>query len=101
LLAALGLAAPAAAQSAVRVGYSDLNLQSPNGAKVMLARLDAAAPRACGPAPKARDRARATVYGACVNETVGGAVAALGAPLVTAAYGGAVATDIAAAGGLR
>ena len=102
-LAAATFATPVLAQSAVKVGYSDLNLQSRNGARVMMARLNAAAHRACGPAPSIRALGPSKEYNDCVNETVGKAVAALNAPLVTAAYGGTGATSqtVAAAGAPR
>jgi UrcA family protein len=87
-LAAAAIATPVLAQSAITVGYADLNLQSRSGAKVMVARINAAAHRACGPAPIIRDLRRSQEYSDCVDETVSQAVTALNAPLVTAAYGG-------------
>jgi len=88
-LAAATFATPALAQSSVKVAYSDLNLETHAGAQVMLARLNAAAHRVCGPAPSIQAIRRNDEYQTCVSESVSGAVAGLSAPLVTAAYNGA------------
>jgi UrcA family protein len=92
-LAAATLATPVLAEAGVKVSYTDLNLQSRSGAQVMLARINVAARRACGPAPVIRALGPSKEYNDCVNHAVGKAVAALNAPLVTVAFGGADATN--------
>jgi len=92
-LAATTVATPALAQSAIRVDYSDLNLHSRAGAQVMLGRLNAAARRACGPAPDIRALGRYSEYSACLKETLSKSVAALKGSLVTAAHDGTGATS--------
>ena len=87
-LAVATFATPVLAQSQIKVGYSDLNLQTRAGARVMLSRLTAAARRACGPAPVIQALQRSEEYRDCVERTVSGAVTGLNAPLVTAASGG-------------
>ena len=50
----------AAAQETVRVGYADLNLNSPEGAAAFMRRIDHAVDKVCGPAPRmVLDRAAA------------------------------------------
>lgn len=73
----------------VSVPYTDLNLQSPAGARTMLARLTAASHTACGSEPAINNLGRAQLYRNCVSGTLDRAVRSLGAPLVTAAYDGA------------
>ena len=73
----------------VRVPYADLNLQSPAGARTMLARLTTASHSACGSEPTITDLGRSELYRGCVSGTLDRAVRSLGAPLVTAAYDGA------------
>lgn len=87
-LAAATIVNPALARSSVRVGYSDLNLETRAGSHVMLARLRSAAHRACGEAPVIQDLARFVAYGKCVDHSLSEAVAALDSPMVTAAYAG-------------
>jgi UrcA family protein len=97
-LAALALAAavPAAAQAApayvigqVRVDYGDLDLAAPAGAAAMLARLDAAAARACGRLPQPGDPlygARQRAHRLCKVSAIDAATLALEAPLVRIAW---------------
>jgi UrcA family protein len=54
----------------VVVTYSDLNLNSPAGLKVLYARLTDAAERACGSAHAPRDLNGKMEYRACVDSTL-------------------------------
>jgi UrcA family protein len=71
----------------VRVSYGDINLGSQAGAKTMVARIHRAAEQVCGPQPdhKALDLTRS--YDRCVSSAVGGAVASINRPSVTALNG--------------
>lgn len=103
VLAAVAAGLPAAGQPSaaddapisVRVGYADLNLNSAAGAKAMLARIEAAARRACGSEPDIRDLQRVAVYSRCRTETTQRALTALNAPLVTALANGSTAGRLA------
>jgi UrcA family protein len=81
----------------VKVFLADLDLSSPAGARVVLQRIRNAARAICGdePAPAALDRAGP--YRACVATTIDGAVASLGAPMVTALNGHARPAEVVAA----
>ncbi len=52
----------------VVVKYSDLDLDSAAGTKALFARLSAAAERACGNAPNARDLQRQAQFRACYDQ---------------------------------
>jgi UrcA family protein len=68
----------------LRVKVQDLNLQSPEGAKVALDRINRAATKACTFSnPNSRVR---LLDAACVNQVTGIAVANLKAPQVLALY---------------
>ncbi len=71
VLAAATIATPALAQAAIRVGYSDLNLQTRAGSEVMLARLKSAARRVCGSAPAIQALERYQAYSECVRHPLG------------------------------
>ena len=58
--------------------YSDLDLNSAAGNKVLYARLSAAAERACGNAPSARDLKRQAQYRACYDSALNRAVDKIG-----------------------
>lgn len=88
LLAAAG---PSAARdggaevSSVRIAYRDLDLASPEGAKVMLARIHRAASMVCnGGLDEGWDIARRNQVRACVRHASDEAVSSLAAPMVTA-----------------
>jgi UrcA family protein len=88
-LTVLGLAGAASAQTlSVTVRHADLDLSSPAGATVMLARIHNAAREICGESPYASDMSRRMQARACITEISNNAVAQLGAPMVTAANGG-------------
>jgi UrcA family protein len=98
-LAALGFAAstraaPVADQTSdpaamsISVGIADLNLSSPDGAKVVLHRIHAAARTICGDEPDIRFTERFAIYQSCLKSTVDRTVASLDSPLVTAMNGG-------------
>ena len=64
--------------SDVVVHYSDLDLNSGAGNKVLYARLSSAAERACGKEPNMRDLKRHAQYRACYQERLNGAVDKIG-----------------------
>ena len=86
------LSAPAAASDpdavSVKVAVGDLNLGDVSGAAVALRRIHNAAGSICGAPPYALDLDRTAAYRQCMATTVGGAVASLASPTVTAVYNG-------------
>jgi UrcA family protein len=62
----------------VVVQYSDLDLNSAAGNKVLYARLSAAAQRACGNEPNARELQRQAQYRACFDKALNRAVDKIG-----------------------
>ena len=69
------------------VGYSDLDLDRPAGADMLLARLKQAERAVCGEPSDPRDLAgKARARRSCVTVTMEDAVDRVGAPLVTARY---------------
>ena len=80
---ALAAAPPAVPQA--RVAYSDLDLDSARGAKVMLHRIRLAAVDVCG-SPAGRDSHEVLRFDACYQDAVSRAVAGLDRRLVTLAY---------------
>lgn len=72
------LAGPNARYGDVVVRYSDLDLNSAAGNKVLYARLSGAAERACGHEPSARDLKRKAQYRACFDDALNGAVDKIG-----------------------
>ena len=87
LIAASAHAAPAARTLTVntRVVYSDLNLSTEAGAKVMLARIKSAAEAGCGGTPFAQVHSLTAFdqFNACRDQAVKSAVAGLREPLVS------------------
>ena len=86
-LATAGIAATAQAGDAAKpstrygdvvVQYSDLDLNSAAGNKVLYARLSAAAERACGNEPSARELKRQVQYRACYDKALNRAVDKIG-----------------------
>ncbi len=74
-----GDAAPAPGHYAdVVVSYSDLDLNSAEGNKVLYARLSSAAEKACGDAPATRELERKAQYRSCVQSTLNRAVDEVG-----------------------
>ena len=71
-------AKPGARYDDVVVQYADLDLNSAAGNKVLYARLSAAAERACGNEPSARDLKRHAQYRACFDTTLNRAVDKIG-----------------------
>ncbi len=92
ILAAAALAFSAAAATAqpaapkVSVSYADLNLASAADAHTMALRLRNAAGRACNSDPDNNSFDTIVAGQDCVHRAIAGAVAALGAPLVTAEF---------------
>ena len=90
--ATLAGAAPVAAQSSgdtvsVSVRYGDLDISKAAGADVMLRRIDKAAVQICGGKPDQRLLGERVAFEKCRASTVDRSVAALNAPMVTAAAG--------------
>ena len=92
--ATLSCAAPVLAQTSdtvpsVSVKYSDLNIGSRPGARVLLKRIAAAANTVCGGAPDIRQLSQLASFEACRRFAVARAVAAVDSPMLTAmAHGG-------------
>lgn len=100
ILALPMLAQPASAEDAQRrVSYSDLDLNTPRGAQIMLDRLEDAARWVCGGNPRFNPGYRtspAAVVGqfeACYESALSTALGDLDAPEVTRAYAQAGAID--------
>lgn len=70
----------------VVVRYSDLNLNSTEGSRVLYARLSAAAERACGNDPNTRELATRMEYKACYERTLEKAVGKVANPGVQALH---------------
>ena len=90
LLGALAPALPAAAQSdadpiSVSVRYSDLDVSRPEGANILLRRVNRAADQACGGEPDIRLIREHSQYANCKKLAVDRALGQLPAPVVTAA----------------
>jgi UrcA family protein len=71
----------------VSVSYADLDLSRRAGAETLLARLQAGAGRVCGTEQGKRTLPERKLQSACLKQAMDGAVARIGAPLVTALYG--------------
>ena len=69
------------------VGYSDLDLSSQAGARVLIGRIGMAASQVCGGVPDIRDLGRLALYRSCRQKAMADAVARVGSPAVNAAYG--------------
>lgn len=78
------LSAPDPDQVSVKVKVGDLNLGTESGAKSALYRIRMAASGLCGGEPPLRDLSSSTRYYACVNQTVGTAVASANQPVLAA-----------------
>jgi len=85
-------AAPAIAQPVMGtqlqyvVHYSDLDITRPEGAHMLLSRLDGASRIVCRPAAESADLGRIALFNSCVRDTMERAVAAVHAPLVSELY---------------
>ena len=80
LVAGPALARPAQADDAPRqaaVSYADLNLSSPDGQAVLVARIHRAAQMVCGGEPDSRDVKAQMAFRGCMKHTVDTAVAAI------------------------
>ena len=75
--------------TSLRVSHADLDLSQPQGAAIMVNRLEQASMSVCGASPWSvrgvRDEVRRSD---CFQQSMGQAVASLGAPGVTALYQG-------------
>lgn len=93
ILAALACAvsamtAPAFAQSddaapSITVQLTDINLDSPKGAKVALARITRAAEVVCGDRPRVNDLTRFRPFLECQNTALNNAVSKVNSPLLS------------------
>jgi len=95
--ATLAGAAPVAAQSfadtvSVSVRYGDLDISRSAGAEILLRRIDKAAVQICGGKPDQRLLGERQAFEKCRATTIDRSVAALNAPMVTAAAGRSNAT---------
>jgi UrcA family protein len=77
-------------QPTAAVTYADLDLSTKDGAQTLLKRIDDAALGICGPAPvhSSLTPTANTLHERCLREAVDGAVAKIGAPLLTALHTG-------------
>jgi len=91
---AAALTAPCMASPKVEIGrsrsitvtFSDLNLESDAGARVLLRRIRNAASKICGGAPPAFELWKLQPYRDCVNDATRRAVMDLNRPLITSLY---------------
>lgn len=67
-------AQPSEVVTRVTVGYADLDLAAPDGARTLYSRLRAAAHEACGPAPLVREHREWADYRACYDRALNEAV---------------------------
>ena len=67
--------------------YTDLNIDTPEGAKALYARVRAAAAMVCSPY-EARDLQRRAIWKNCVDNSVDSAVAKINSSLLTAIHNG-------------
>ena len=103
LAATAGIASTAQAGDAAKssprydsvvVKYSDLDLNSAAGNKVLFARLSAAAASACGNAPNARDLQRQAQFRACYDSALNKAIDKIGSRELQALHTSAVAHGV-------
>lgn len=88
VLAVLPAAAgPLAQERQVVVHYGDINVKQPVGAKILLARIDAASHEVCGPSPDLRQIGQWQAYKVCAQTAADQAVASLPFDLMTALQG--------------
>jgi len=78
------LSAPDPDQVTVKVKVGDLNLRTETGAKSALHRIRMAASGICGGEPPLRDLSLSTRYYACLDQTLGTAVASANQPMLAA-----------------
>lgn len=88
--AVTGVATAQTSQPVAAVTYADLDLSTKDGAQTLLKRIDDAALGICGPAPvhSPLTPTANTLHERCLREAVDGAVAKVGAPLLTALHTG-------------
>jgi UrcA family protein len=78
----------------VVVTYSDLNLDSAAGLKVLYARLEAAAERACGNEPASHSLQRKAQFRACVDSALNRAIDKVGGDRLQALHQSDAASDV-------
>jgi UrcA family protein len=90
------MAQPDRTTASVKVTYSDLDLSSGAGAKILYQRIRHAAVEVCGGTPELRDLDRVAAYDQCRKVAVQAGVAKVNAPMLKAiANSGAKRVDIA------
>jgi UrcA family protein len=73
--------------ASTHVKYNDVDASTPEGAKVVLSRIKAAAKKVCAPAPKGKRPMQETVdYKNCLKDATEEGVKGVNEPAVTAAY---------------
>jgi UrcA family protein len=83
--ASSALAAEPSDRLTKKVTYGDLNLESPEGAKALYARLRFAAREVCSPL-EGRELSHGSAWKVCVNDAMESAVAKINKPLVSALH---------------
>jgi len=66
------------------VHYEDINVKQPAGAQILMARIDAASRKVCGPAPDIRDLGAWAAFKSCTRRATDRAVASLPFDLMAA-----------------
>lgn len=78
---------PAPGGKRIVVSTGDLDLSHQAGARVLIARIEAAATKVCGGLPDIRDLERRNIYLKCMDATMDRAVASVNAPVVAVLTG--------------
>lgn len=89
LLAAAPLAATAATAGdapTMAVNYSDLDLATESGARVLFERIQVAADEVCPAVPDIRDLNRVATHSRCMREAIARAVQQVGSPRLAAVF---------------
>lgn len=81
----------------IAVNYADLDIGHRAGAVELIARLQAAAAQACGPAPDIRQLELSRAYRQCISDAVARGVADVNAPVVTQLFHGSANPGLAVA----
>ncbi len=73
--------------ASTHVRYDDVDAGTPDGAKVLLSRIQAAAKKVCGPAPKGKiSLHERSSYKSCVHEATENGVNSVNSPALSAIY---------------
>lgn len=79
-------APPRTLDPAVTIRFNDLNLSTPQGARVLYGRIRVAAQRVCGPSFSVWDAGRWAKWKVCYNQAVETAVREVNQPALTAVH---------------